>query len=316
MYVQDFYARASKILGSCDQTTIFQGITDAVRRLANKSIIDPSVASMDICAYDGCITLPSDVGTILTVNVGGHPTLIRDEWFHSHLNGPGDDECHPCDFTDELGMHCTLKEPSAPVYLVCELDSAADNNKQVRVFGWDVDGKRIWTPDANGNMQDGFLVPTIYGNPTRTNAAPPIARFDRIHKDPTNGFIKLTAVDQNTLQGHTLIGYYQPNETDPKYRRIRVKGQSWVRVRYKKANPNVTSMNDWVPVDNYEALGQFLKAVKYSSLDRNDLSEAAEAVGEKLINDEAQAKRPKNVLSGPQIIYSDWPADRGERLFY
>lgn len=271
---------------------------------------------MDICAYDGCITLPADVGTILAVNVGGHPTLIRDEFFHFHLNGPGDDECHPCAFTDELGMHVTLREPSKPIYLVCELDSAADNNKQIRVFGWDVDGKRIWTPDPNGTMQDGFLVPTIYGNPTRSNAAPAISRFDRIHKDVTSGFIKLIAVDEVTLQGHTMIGYYQPNETDPKYRRIRVKGHSWVRIKYKKANPNVTSMTDWVPVDNQEALGQFLKAVKYASLDRNDLAASAEAVGVKLISDEATSKRPKNVLSGPQVVYSEWPASVGEAMFY
>jgi len=284
--------------------------------MAHKGIADPAICEIDICACDGVITLPNDVGTILAVNVGGHPTLVRDEYFHFHINGPGDEECHPCSMTDELGMHCTIRDPSAPVYLVAELDSALDNNKQIRLFGWDVDNKRIWTPDANGIMRDGFLVPTIYGNPTRSSIAPPINRIDRIQKDVTAGFVKLIAVDQNTLQGHTLIGYYQPNETDPQYRRIRVARHAWARIKYKKANPELTSINDWIPIDNREALLQFLKAVKYDLLDRHDVAASAEAVGVQLMNEEATSKRPKNVLSGPSILYTSWPANTSESMFY
>ena len=305
-----------QVLGSCDTTEVLRRLTDACKRLANKGIFDPQIAEIDICVCNGTVTLPADVGTILAVNVGGRPSLVRDQYFAFHINGPGDEECQPCEMTDELGMVCTIRDPSAPVYLVAELDSSADNNKSIRVFGWDVDGKRIWTPNANGEMQDGFLVPTIYGNPTRSSIAPPVNRIDRIQKDVTKGFVKLIAVDQNTLQGHTMIGYYQPNETNPQYRRIKVKAHSWVRIKYKKANPELTSLTDWIPVNSREALLQFLKAVKFDLLDRHDLASAAEAAGTKLINDEATSKRPKQVLTGVQVLYADWPHQAGESLFY
>lgn len=316
MYVRDIVDDAKSVLGNCNLTEVYRRLSDATRRMANKGIFDPAIAEMDLCVCDGCISLPSDVGTVLAVNVGGHPTLVRDEFFHYHINGPGDQECQPWELSDERGMHCTLRDPSAPVYLVTELTSAADNNRIVRVYGWDVDGKRIWTPDSNGVMQDGFLVPTIFGISTRSPVAPAINRIDRIHKDVSADFIKLVAIDPNTLAGHTLLGYYQPSETDPQYRRIHVKGQSWVRIKYKKANPEITSINDWIGINNREALLQFLKAVKFDLLDRHDVAGAAETVGTQLLNDEVTAKRPKNILTGPQIVHSDWPADQGERMFF
>ena len=154
MYVRDIVDDAKSVLGNCNLTEVYRRLSDATRRMANKGIFDPAIAEADFCVCDGCISLPPDVGTVLSVNVGGHPTLIRDEFFHYHVNGPGDQECTPWDLSDERGMHCTLRDPSAPVYLVTQLAAAADSNRIVRVYGWDVDGKRVCTPDNLGVMQD------------------------------------------------------------------------------------------------------------------------------------------------------------------
>jgi hypothetical protein len=315
MYVKNFYQEATETLGTCQQTTVFRRITDAVRRMNNKSIPDITISQFDACVCSGCVSLPRDVGTILGVNIGGHPTLLRDEFFHWHVNGPGDNECQPCQYTDELGEWCTQRDPSAPVYLVAELETVQDNNKSIRVFGTDVNGKHIWTTNPLGELSEGFLVPTIYGSPVRSNEAPPIARIDRIQKDITVGFVRLVAINPSDLSAHTLIGYYEPNETEPRYRRIRVPDRAWVRIKYKKKDYEVTSMEDWVNTDSHEALMYFLKAVKQSANDRFDLAAAAEAAGVKLINEEAEAKRPKNALSGPQVVYSDWPTG-SETMFY
>lgn len=291
-------------------------MSDACKRFNNKGIADQSIGEMDICVCNGCVTLPSDVYTVLAVNNGGLPTVIRSQWFAYHINGPGDQECTPAQYTTVEGEYCTIRDPSKAVYLVAVLDSAADNNKTIRVFGWDANGQRIYTPDSTGAMQDGFYVPTIYGSPTRNAAASAINRIDRIDKALTNGFIKLVAVDPVTLSGHTLIGWYRPEETTPRYQRLKVKNQSWVRVKYKKRDDEIRSLNDWINIDNREAFLQMLKAVKQDLLDRHDIASAAEAVAVKLMNEEATAKRPKNELSGPQVLYSDWPFSQGETMFY
>ena len=316
MLISDLYADAIQVLGNCDQTTVFKRMTDPARRFNNKGIADASIGEIDLCVCNGCVTLPSDVYTVLAVNNGGLPTVIRNQWFQYHINGPGVEECTPAQYTTVQGEYCTIKDPSTAVYIVAELDSAADNNSEVRVYGWDVDGKRIYTPDGSGNMQDGFYVPTIFGTPTRNPGAPAILRIDRIDKEVTKGFIKLVAVDPVTLAGHTLIGYYRPEETSPRYQRLHVKNQSWVRVKYKKKDDEIRSINDWINIDNREAFLQMLKAVKQDSLDHHDLADAAEQVAVKLMNEEATAKRPKTELSGPQILYTDWPFNQGERMFY
>jgi len=316
MLISDIYSDATQILGNCDQATVFKRITDAAKRFNNKGIADASIGEMDLCVCNGCVTLPMDVYTVLAVNNGGLPTVIRNQWFSYHINGPGDMECTPAQYTTVTGEYCTIKDPSEPVYLVAELDSALDNNKKVRVYGWDVDGKRIYTPNSLGNMQDGFYVPTIYGSPTWNSITPPVNRIDRIDKDVTNGFIRLVAVDPATLSGHTLIGLYRPEETSPRYQRLRIKNQSWVRIKYKKKDDEIRYLTDWINIDNREAFLQMLKAVKQDSLDHHDLAESAEAVAVKLMNEEATSKRPKQELSGPQVLYTDWPFQSGETLFF
>jgi len=316
MYVSDIYEDCIQVLGSCDQPTVFRRLTDAAKRFNHKGISDLTVYNLDLCCCDGCVTLPAEVYTVLGINVNGKPSMVRDQWFRYHIGGSGDEECLPCqNYSNEDGEWSTYKDPSAPVYLVAVTETAQDNNKKLRVYGWDVDGKRIYTTDPGGTLQDGFYVPTIYGSPVRNNEPPPIARIERIQKDVTVGFIKLLAVNTSDLSAHTMIGYYQPGETEPRYRRIRVPGQSWARVAYKKKDEEIRALTDWIAIDNREAFLYMLKAVKQDGNDRHDLAAAAEAVAVKLMNEEAEAKRPKHELSGPQVIYADTPQGT-ERMFY
>lgn len=316
MLVSDIWSDAVDALGISDQTLVFKRLSDAARRFNNKGIFSQAEGEMDLCVCDGCVTLPPDVYTVLAVNNSGMPTVLRDEWFRYHINGPGDEECQPAEFTTVQGEYCTIKDPSAPVLLVAEVESAVDNNKQIRVFGWDVDGKRIYTPGPSGSMLDGFLVPTVFGAPVPNPSAPAINRIDRIQKDITTGFIKLVAIDPSTLSGHTTIGYYQPNETLPRYQRLKVKGQSWVRIKYKKRDDEIRSTADFINCDNREAFLYMLKAVKLDLLDKHDVAKSAENVAVQLMNEEATSKRPKTALSGPQILYPNWPMENAESMFY
>lgn len=278
---------------------------------------DVALGLMDLCVCDGCVTLPADVGTVLGVDNGGQPTLMRDQWFQFHANGPGIQQCVPWNYTDEMGPVVTFRDPAHPVMLVAEVESALDSNCSLRVFGWDKDGKRIYTPaTSTGILEDGFLVPTVFGFSIPNPDAPAIARIDRIQKAATNGFVKLIAVDQYTGDTRTTIGYYQPWETVPSYRRIRVGDRSWLRIKYRRKDLEVRGTGDWINIDNRQALLLLLKSVKFSLDNQLEQAQNFQIAGMKILSDEAESLRPP-AISGAQIIFSEGiPAGECDRMFY
>lgn len=318
MYVSEIYneLKSADVLGVCDDTTIFARLSDAVRLIANSGVLDPSIGEMSLCVCDGCVTLPADVETVLAVNQASFPTLLRDEWFQYHANGTGTSGYQPWNYTDVLGGNfATYRDPANEVALIAEVESAKDSNCALRVYGWDINGKRIFTTDVNGNLQDGFLVPTVYGFSEPNPSAALIARIDRVQKPVTNGFIKLLAVNTDGSP-HTQIGYYLPYETKPRYTRVRVGCQNWLKIKYKKRNFEVYSQNDWVNVDNREVLILAVKAVKERRKNNVDLAKGLEGEASRILAAEVQAKRPPGI-SPPQVIWNDGlPASDMDRLYY
>lgn len=304
-----------KVLGSCETPEMYRRLSDAVRLGSNQSKSnDWNIGEMDICVCDCCVTLPADVMTVLAVNSGGSPTLIRDQWFQYHINGSGSGCCAPCGYTDEVGQVVTYKDPSGPVLLVAVVENALDSGKAVRVYGWDENGKRIYTEGAGGLLEDGFLVPTTFGFSNTNPDAPAITRIDRIKKDLTNGFIRLVAIDPDDATVHTQIGYYMPWETTPTYRRIKVQEKSWVRIKYKRRDIEVRGTGDWINIDNREALLLLLRAVKYRMDGRLEDARNYELEGMRLLSNEAEALRP-NAISPPQVIFTDHQA-QVDSLYY
>lgn len=315
MFVSEIYTEAKRALGNCDQETVFKRLTDAVRLANNKAKYDANIGFMDICVCDGCVTLPSDVATVLAVNNGGSPTLMRDQWFQFHVNGPGNQTYTPWGYTDEVGQFSTFRDPDRPANLIAEVENAQDSNKELRIYGWDVNGNRIYTPGANGALEDGFLVPTVYGFSQPNPLAPAIARIDKVKKQETNGFIRLLATNPEDDSVMTLIGHYQPWETKPLYRRIRVPNLSWIRIKYRKKDLDVKGLADWINIENRLAVLLYLKAVK-CKLDGNfDQSIAAENEATRLMSEEAEANRPSGI-SPPQILFNQFPVTEMDRLFY
>lgn len=317
MQVSSILTEAKDVLGKCDLTTVYKRITDAVRLAnANAKGNDWNIAEMDLTVCDGCVTLPADVGTVLAVNRDGWPTLMRDQWYQYHINGAGSCAWRDWAYTDEVGQVCTYRDPSEPVKLVANVETAADSNCLLRVYGWDADGKRIYTPDDDNVLQDGFLVPTTFGFSIPSSTAPAIGRIDRIIKAETQGFVQLVAVDPDTLESVNQIGYYLPWETTPSYRRIRVPDESWIRIKYRRKDLEVRSSSDWINIENREALLLLLKAVKFRLDNALEQGRAYEAEGLRLLSAEAEMLRPPSVV-GPQINWDGANTGYGEdRLIY
>ncbi len=311
--------KSSEVLGVCSDDVCFSRLSDAVSLISNQGILDPNIGQMDICTCNGCITLPNDIGTVLAVNKCGYPTLMRDQWFQYNAAGTGTVDMPSCSYTDIVGTVSTFRDPNGPVALVAEVESARDSNTSLRVFGWDVDGKRIFTPNnSNGTLEDGFLVPCVFGFSEPNPIAPLIARIDRVQKVVTNGFIRLIAVNSDG-SAQTLIGHYQPPETSPNYVRINVGCNTWARVKYRKRDMRVVYSTDWINIDNREVLILAVKAVNFRRKNNIQLASQMEAEAVRLLNNEAEAKRPP-AISAPIIIMDVWPpasgVDCSDRLFY
>lgn len=290
--VSDIWDEAKVIFGHCNETRLFRQISDAIHMLANKGEIDPLIGYVDICVSNGCITLPREIETVLAVNIGGRPSLGHDELFSFHLNGPGD--CNTsCNFDwFNTGSFPTYRDLPCPARLIAFLDSAEDDGVEIRVFGFD-DQNRPLRTQINGEWTDGLLVPTIFGYAVPASTDPKVSRITDIVKGRSKANIRLSSFDNSTSSG-TLLGIYEPDETRPRYRRIRVSPcGDWVRICYRKRTADVRSLYDRINLHTRLGLLLAMRAVK--KYEENSIGEA--------MGFEAQAARllteRESVLTAP-----------------
>ena len=306
MLVSDVYSDVIEALGKCDEAEAFKRMTEAVAMLQNKARWNANLGEIDICVTQNYVTLPRFVGTVLGVLTNGKPNYLTEaNWFDYHLNGPGNQDCVACGYSQIAGVFPTIRDPSAPVYLVTELETASDNNVLLRVFGLDASGNEIFTADPlTGVMEPGFLVPTVYGYSVRNADAPAIARITRVQKAVSSARIRLIAVNTSDLSAHTLIGYYEPTETNPQYQRLKVPTNSWVRVHYQKKDFAIRSQGDWISMGSAQALILAVKAVKFRYDDKVEQGRIYEDEAARLLTEDQKSSQPAVVMS-PVIVNSD-----------
>lgn len=260
--VTDIYAEAEEVSGICDQQKLFTWISDAIQLIANKSDFEGWVGFVDICVDGQCVTLPREVDNVLGVNIGGTPTLARNQLFNFHLNGPGDcREAVSYSYQDK-SWHPVYRDIVDPVRLIAFLDKPSDQGKQLRVYGRDENGYPV-RQLVNGVYQDGWLIPTLYGYAIPDVDMPKFSRIERVRKDATDGMVRLSTLDDAGTSG-IFLGAYEPDEVEPWYRRIKLgKSASWVRLAYRKAAPLIKSKYDRIPLRSRMALILAMQALKF-----------------------------------------------------
>jgi hypothetical protein len=265
--VEHVWNQASEIFGHCNEEVLLRDITDSVQLLANKGEIDPLVGQVDICVSGQCVTLPPEIETVLAVNIGGHPALGRDELFSFHLNGPGDFDT-ACNYTwTNVGGFPTYRDIQCPARLIAFLDNIEDQGKELRVFGFDHENRPLRTK-VGERWEDGYLVPTIFGYALPDSTAPYISRITSIRKAVTVANIRLSSFDNSSSTG-TLLGVFEHDETEPRYRRIRLhRNAEWVRIMYRRRSLDLRSRKDRILLHSRPALLLAMRALKsYSQTD-------------------------------------------------
>lgn len=289
--VEDILPQVKKVLGTCDEATAYSVLNEAIVKLGNLGRWNPVEGLMDICTDGDLITLPDDVAAPLAINVGGQPKAFHDRWFEFHLNGPGSDcNAQCCSYGwDDQGMFPTFRSLIRASTVYATPDRTEEVGSTIRVYGYqtDADGNDQWvmTEDSNGNLVDGEAV-TLDGSQTASTTS--FRRITRILKPVTNGFVRLWANDSGSDTGKTLLGYFRPSEKNPTFRRIRVSGagcpqlvnpdtnccqdvctnptDKWVRMRYRRRSPKVTSGSDVIFLHSDTAIKMAVKAImKYEN---------------------------------------------------
>lgn len=319
---------AKKIIGVCDDKKVLAWSSDVVSMIANKADLEGFKGYLDICTAgcrchdrglnhhergcgSQCVTLPREAELILAVNIDGCPALGFDQLFNFHLNGPGDNRHdHGCERSwQDLGAnYSTYRDLLTPAKLVAHLQRPEDNGKKFIVYGYD-SKNQVLMREENGEWKKGILLPTIYGLAIPESDAPDVARVTGIFKDPTAGAVRLATTDSSGATGVNL-GVYEPDETVPQYRRIKLnRCAKWVRIAYMRANPLFTSRFDHVPLRSRMAFLLGMQARKhYSDLQVGD-AHAFEADAARL-EIEAQLKIEPPTYMPIQVIDRNNPRSK------
>jgi len=283
----------TNIAATCNLSTsdarFIQRINEAQQRLIQtKEMFHGSHQKMQFCVTAGCLVLPRQVAAVETVSLCDRPIPVRNKWFEYLETGTGirgDGSCgsascdhqlldrgETCCFADIIGTDKQIK-----VYTdVTESASAI-----ITLYGYDENGQWIRTL-VSGTWIDGEQV-SLSGGPNTTTKY--FTSLTGVQKPITSGTVRLYEYD-TTLLTQRAIAVYEPDETNPSYRKKLLTGidSSGSCADCDSGEFQVTAMvrlefiparldTDWLLIGNLPALKDEIQSIlKYES---NNFQEAA-----------------------------------------
>lgn len=239
------------------------------------------------CVDNSCISLPRQIANVEAVAICGQPMDIRGAWFKFLGSGPGeyyacDDQCGTLrggcgqQFSQKAGDFCTYRDIiGTDKRIKVYADVAEDADAVITLMGYDENGQWIRT-QVDGEWIDGEQVAINSAAPqTSTKFFTSLAS---VQKPETNGPVRLYEYD-TTLLTQRDIAVYDPDETNPAYRRVEIRGlptsgccgegdceEVKVTVMAKLEFIPVARDSDWLLIGNLPALKDELQSVmKYEN---------------------------------------------------
>jgi hypothetical protein len=133
-----------------------------------------------------------------------------------------------------------------------------------------------------------------------------VKRVERVLLSPSirNGFIDLYAWDQGRDENLTILGHYNPIESEPKYRRIKIMDAcQWVRMRYRRKSFRILTDEDYIPLGSSSAIIMMLRALELYKTNFYDEGQKYEALAVKFLMEDHMA------VSGPESISVQFNSD-------
>jgi hypothetical protein len=236
------------------------------------------------------VTWPRQVNTIESIAFDKTPGTIRNEWYEFLPNALGLLDCDDCllGLLVDRGTACVFDDISncntnRKVRAYCDL--AADEGKYIIVQGYDENNVWIRT-QVDGEYIDGERIALSAAGTLSTKF---FTSITGIQKDVTQGAVRLYEYNNTTALNVKALGYYEPDETLPLYRRSFIPGvadadedQQKITVTVKLRHIPVVNDSDWLIIGNRRA---FVLAAQAIAKERKDLLPEAEVYWGKAIKE-------------------------------
>lgn len=284
--VGDVYDDAAAIFGPIGREKLFDKITTAIEVLRNKADWDAGVGIVDLWPPDrsdvitygnsagtGRYVLPRFVETVLALNFDGHQQIPRNKWFEFHLNTFCPNARAPfCNWDDAGETVISGDIPLDPVNhqvipssVIAIPENALDNDVAITIYGKEFKNNQIVDVIRGGVA--GWTVPCHISNLNPGANAPLFVSIDKITKPVTKDFVRLYTLNAGVTD--VLLGYWYPDEVDPRYKAIKLASSKSKRVTimYRRRFQRVTSLYDPIPMRSRLALVTMFRAIKLMETD-------------------------------------------------
>lgn len=288
MFVKDIIEQACAVTGlnsNDGPNGLYNAITDAVEILANKANWDPMQGYLDIRVQDGktCI-LPRQVEYPIKININANPSFSRDKLYEFVLNGPGNDmlEVGNSNWMDR-GVVPFFKELDSPDIIQAISYLSTDDGKTITFVGLDSEGKEVSETLILNHLDPPWTGTTF-------------SVVNSVSKDVTVRQVYLVRSLNNEN-----IALYEPNETNPQYRKIQLSvAAPALRILYRRATTKITSDNDFIPLHSKVAILLMMKAMEFYK--KGDVTQGSplEDVAVKFIKEEQESLRNFSLIDATE----------------
>lgn len=320
-------SRLRQIAQSCpDDQEFLSLVNDATEMLMRRGSFWGTVQKVQVCTYNGCITWPRYVGTVLAINIGSHPLPLWNNWW-DFMPMSRQDWCSGGFALSATGS-CSgniqaVEDGVTPVfnkipcgqlnYIQVYLSALADVGKTVTLFGVDSNGQVARTMDSSGNLQEGETL-TLASPFVRSKLQ--YQSITRITKDVTQGVVRYYQYNSSN-QLLTDLVFHDPTETTPMYRHSRISRINNQNVSCAQAQTScgtlcnglrsvvalikmdfipVVADTDIIQIDNLQALKTMVMSIKAMEAEDPDKSERLEASSVRELNLEIRNKLPNSQI--------------------
>lgn len=270
-----------------------------------------------VCLTNGCVTWPRHVAAIEALSVCDWPLTGRDQWFEFLDNGPGQqsdtsylqwiDRGRAPTFDD-----ITAAAPEKKVKVYADVAEAA--GARILLQGYDEFNNWIRTeePVASGLWIDGEYVGINAATPQ--TSVKKYTALTAVQKPVTNGVVRIYELN-TTTSALKPLGFYEPDEKLPDYRRTLIAGlnnvgaccdgsgctSKTIIAMVKLAFVPVSADADWCIIGNVAALKDACVAIQRLEQNRPQEFEYLMASAERELNKELLHYQGEGVVPVPRL---------------
>lgn len=294
------------ISGQCTNSNGFVAVlNEAMRRLDRRGNFFNTEQLIEFCVYNGCVTFPRKVGTVLGIRPCAQGSLeIKNNWY----NILGDRNCNsffPGFVMRDYGTAPCFNEISGNdgKYLRVYPTKREDVGKTIVFFGTDGNGQPL--QEKIGNEWQRGITLTIQA--PYVQSATLVKRITEVVKDRTQANILVYEYEASTGYQRDLA-LYEPSETNPSYRKSIIEGFCSIPgsattngVQYKKVEAlvklqfvAVESDEDFLPIDCLDAIKFMIQCIRQEEAGNFGNAEVFKQKAIEELNFELRNRSPSN----------------------